>query len=69
MAVAQLYIRISLDGKQQYARVVFQPNGHLKPNHALIDGKPQRCPDGVYHLRYSVAGKRVRTYSSRTLTA
>lgn len=59
MAVAQLYVRVSKDGKQQYARAVFLPNGNLKPNHCLIEGKPERFADGVYHLRYSVAGKRV----------
>lgn len=59
MPAASLYVRITLNGKQQYARAVFLPNGNLKPNHCLIDGKPKRCADGVYHLRYSVGGKRV----------
>jgi len=58
MAVARLYIRISIDGKQQYARAVFLPNGNLKPNYATVEGKPQRFPDGMYHLRYSIGGTR-----------
>jgi integrase/recombinase XerD len=58
MAVATLYMRVSIAGTQSYAKAVFHPNGNLKPNHCLIDGKPQRFPDGVYHVRFSEGGKR-----------
>lgn len=58
MALA-IYMRVLFAGTQRYAKAVFLPNGNLKPNHCIVDGKPQRRNDGVYHLRYTIAGKRV----------
>jgi integrase/recombinase XerD len=68
MAVAALYMRVLIEGEQRYTKAVFQGNGNLKPNHCLIDGKPQRFPEGVYHLRFAEGGKR-RWESLRTSDA
>ena len=48
MAVASLYLRVLIGSDQRYAKAVCSPNGNLKPNQCLIDGKPQRFADGVY---------------------
>lgn len=55
-----LYIRVRLpDGSRQYADPVYLSNGKPKPLYALVDGKPEHHPEGVYHLRYCRAdGKR-----------
>ena len=65
MAVASLYLRVLIGSDQRYAKAVCSPNGNLKPNQCLIDGKPQRFAGGVYHLRYSDGDKR-RWESLRT---
>ena len=56
----RLYIRVRLpDGSRQYADPVYLSNGKPKPLYALVDGKPEHHPEGVYHLRYCRAdGKR-----------
>jgi integrase len=38
---------------------VTTPNGRIRPEYALVGGKAVRCPEGVYHLRYTVSEKRV----------
>jgi hypothetical protein len=38
---------------------LFSSNGKLKPLYAVVDGKPEHHPEGVYNLRYLKAGKRV----------
>lgn len=56
----RLYIRARRsEGTRLFALPVFAANGRLRPQFALVDGQPQHCPGGVYHLRYAVAGKRV----------
>jgi len=55
-----LYLRVrSSEGCWLYARSVTAPNGRLRPLHALINGKPVYCAEGVYHLRYRLDGKRI----------
>jgi integrase/recombinase XerD len=47
-----LYIRVRLsDGNRQYVDPVYAANGKLKPLYAVVDGKPEHHPEGVYHLR------------------
>jgi hypothetical protein len=56
----KLYIRVRRsDGTRQYLNPVYSANGKLKPFHALVDGKPEHHPEGVYNLRYKKAGKPV----------
>jgi len=46
-------------GNQPYYRAVVAGNGSIKPFYALIGGKPQCRPDGVYYIRYrDKTGKR-----------
>jgi hypothetical protein len=55
-----LYLRVrSPEGGWLYARSVTAPNGRIRPLHALIDGKPVFRDEGVYYLRYNLAGKRI----------
>ncbi len=56
----RLYIRVRRpDGTRLFALPVLAGNGRLRPHFAMLDGRPQHCPDGVYHLRYAKGGKRV----------
>ena len=56
----KLYIRVRRpDGTRQYLNPVFSANGKLKPFYALVQGKPEHHPEGVYNLRYKKAGKLV----------
>ena len=60
MTKATLYLRVVLpDGRHHYAKAVYNANGHLKADYALIGGRPERHPEGVYHLRYPLGGKRI----------
>src|SRR5271170_7096950 len=55
-----LYLRVrSPEGGWLYARSVTASNGRIRPLYALIDGKPVYRDEGVYHLRYSLNGKRI----------
>jgi hypothetical protein len=56
----RLKIRVRLaSGSRAYVDPVFSPNGKLKPLYAVVDGKPEHHPEGIYNLRYLKAGKRV----------
>ncbi len=54
-----LYLRVRVNGKQQYIKVVWLNKQELKPGWGFLDGKPTECSSGVYHLRYRAAGKRI----------
>gem|GEM_PF-268397 len=55
-----LLLRIrETDGKRSYKCPVIAANGKLKPLYAVVNGKPEHHPEGVYCLRYSKSGKRV----------
>lgn len=56
----RLYIRIRLtNGARPYANPVYSANKKLKPFYALVAGKPEHHPEGVYNLRYRKNGKLV----------
>src|SRR5258708_21612247 len=56
----RLKIRVRLsNGSRSYVDPVFSSNGKLKPLYAVVNGKPEHHPEGVYNLRYVKAGKRV----------
>ena len=62
MPKVTLLIRIrTADGRQPYCPVVWADTKQkkLKPGWALVDGKPEHHDEGVYHLRYTKAGRRV----------
>ena len=50
---ATLYIRITTkDGKKPYCKPVYLTKGRLKPLYAMVDGKPEHHPEGVYYIRF-----------------
>jgi integrase/recombinase XerD len=56
----RLYIRIRLaNGTRIYANPGYASNGRIKPLYAVIDDKLEHHPEGIYHLRYAKAGKRI----------
>jgi integrase/recombinase XerD len=56
----RLKIRVRLsNGSRTYVDPVFSPNGKLKPLYAVINGKPEHHPEGIYNLRYVKGDKRV----------
>jgi integrase/recombinase XerD len=56
----RLKIRVRFpNGSRAYVDPVFSSNSKLKPSYALVDGKPEHHPEGVYNLRYVRGGKRV----------
>ncbi len=44
----------------RYCPVVESPNGRIKPDLVLVDGKEQRHGEGAYYLEWREDGKRVR---------
>jgi integrase len=55
-----LLLRIRLNnGKRVYAKPAIAKNGKIKPLAAVIDGKVEHHPEGVYALRYREQGRLV----------
>jgi len=55
-----LYLRVrSANGGWTYARAVIAKNRQIRPLFAVVGGQPTHCPEGVYHLRYRLGGKRI----------
>jgi len=53
-----LLMRVRLaDGKRVYAATAITKNGKIKPLAAVIDGKVEHHPEGVYALRYREHGR------------
>ncbi|HEX3740236.1 MAG TPA: site-specific integrase [Terriglobales bacterium] len=44
----------------RYCPVVLSANGRIKPNLVLVNGKPERHPEGSYYLEWRDGSKRVR---------
>jgi integrase/recombinase XerD len=58
--VVRLKIRVRLsDGSRPFLDPVLSTNGKLKPLYAVVSGKPEHHPEGVYFLRYLKDGKRL----------
>ena len=54
---ARVKVRLSLrvrlpNGKRLFVAPVYAASGKLKPLYAIVSGKPEHHPEGVYHLRY-----------------
>ena len=57
-----IHIRIrKADGRQPYCSVVWADSKQrkLKPGWAIVNDRPEHHNEGVYHLRYTKAGRRV----------
>ena len=46
------------DGTRQYVPIAKGGNGKIKPLYAHVDGRDEHHPEGVYHLRLTIDGKR-----------
>jgi integrase/recombinase XerD len=44
----------------RYCPVVLSANGRVKPDAVVVDGKPERHPEGSYYLEWREGSKRVR---------
>jgi integrase len=55
-----LMLRIrTADGKRPFVPPVYAANGRLRPLYALVAGKVEHHPEGVYHLRYAKGDQRI----------
>ena len=44
----------------RYCPVVLSPNGRVKPDLVLVNGKQERHPEGAYYLEWRESGRRIR---------
>ena len=44
----------------RHCPIVLSPNGRVKPDLVMIDGKPERHPEGSYYLEWRNGSKRMR---------
>ena len=52
--------RVQTEQGLRYCRVAESPNGRIKPDQVLINGKPEKHPEGAYYLEWREKGRRVR---------
>lgn len=66
-----IYLRIRQpDGKQPYCLAAWETKKDLKAHWCVVQGVPEHHPEGTYHLRYRVNGKRVwESVSDDAITA
>jgi len=56
----RLYIRVRQSaGCYSYLDPVWNRNRTLRAGYALLEGRPEYHPEGIYYLRYLRAGQRV----------
>lgn len=44
----------------RYCAVVLSSNGRVKPDLVVVDGKPEKHPEGAYYLEWREKGRRIR---------
>jgi len=52
--------RVQTGNGLRYCPVVEFPNGRVKPDQVLVNGKPEKHAEGAYYLEWRQKGKRVR---------
>ena len=52
--------RVQTPKGMRYCPVVLYPNGRVKPDLVILNGKPEKHPEGAYYLEWREYGKRVR---------
>jgi integrase/recombinase XerD len=52
--------RIRTSTGLRYCPVVLSANGRVKPDAVLVNGKPERHPEGAYYIEWHGGGKRIR---------
>jgi integrase/recombinase XerD len=52
--------RVQTSKGMRYCPVVLSPNGRVKPDLVLVNGHPEKHPEGAYYLEWREQGKRIR---------
>jgi integrase/recombinase XerD len=52
--------RVQTPEGMRYCPIVLASNGRIRPDLVLIDGRPERHPEGAYYLEWRDKGKRIR---------
>jgi integrase/recombinase XerD len=52
--------RVQTSKGLRYCPVVLSPNGRVKPDLVIVNGNPERHPEGAYYLEWREKGTRVR---------
>ncbi len=52
--------RVQTPRGMRYCAVVLSPNGRVKPDLVLVEGRPERHSEGAYYLEWREKGRRVR---------
>jgi integrase/recombinase XerD len=52
--------RVQTSNGLRYCPIVLSPNGRVKPDLVIVNGQPERHPEGAYYLEWREGGKRVR---------
>jgi integrase len=52
--------RVQTTNGPRYCPVAESANGRVKPDQVLVNGKPEKHPEGAYYLEWREKGKRVR---------
>ena len=52
--------RVQIGGELRYCPVAESPNGRVKPDMVVVNGKQERHPEGAYYLEWREKRKRVR---------
>ena len=52
--------RIKTSNGLRYCPVVLSGNGRVKPDFVIVNGQPERHPEGAYYLEWRESGRRVR---------
>src|SRR5260370_2395757 len=52
--------RVQTPQGMRYCAVVLSANGRVKPDAVLVNGKPERHPEGAYYIEWHDNGRRIR---------
>ena len=52
--------RIDTPEGKRYCPVVIGPNGRIKPDSVMVDGRQEKHSEGAYYLDWTEDGKRTR---------
>jgi integrase len=52
--------RVKISDGMRYCPVMLSANGRLKPDFVIVNGQPERHPEGAYYIEWRENGRRVR---------
>jgi integrase len=52
--------RVKISDGMRYCPVMLSSNGRLKPDFVIVNGQPERHPEGAYYIEWRESGRRVR---------